>query len=70
MTGRATAYLVWALLALSLAGLSVLAFSGARLAGRLVARPGALLRTVLANRYVRALVLVGWMWLGWHLFAR
>ncbi len=70
MNGQAVAYLIWALLALSLVGLSVVAFSGTRLAGRLVARPGALQRTVLANRYVRVLALVGWMWLGWHLFAR
>jgi hypothetical protein len=66
MTWRAVTFVVWGLLALSVAGLWVLAATGQ--GG--VARPGALLRTMMANGYVRAAVLLGWMWLGWHFFAR
>ena len=60
---------------LTLAGYAVLATIGLayELAGRLRHRTPTLAQAmlVLTRRPVlRALVLLGWLWLGWHLFVR
>ncbi len=55
-------------------GWLVLAVAAAALIGAsavgLVSRPGPLLRAALSRPAVRLLLVLGWMWLGWHLFAR
>ncbi len=35
-----------------------------------IARPSALLLPVSTHPVVRVLVVLGWMWVGWHFFAR
>jgi uncharacterized protein DUF6186 len=60
---------------LTLAGYAILATAGLtyELAGRLRGRTPTLAQAVLVliRRPVpRALVLTGWLWLGWHLFVR
>ncbi|MGD0393580.1 MAG: DUF6186 family protein [Acidimicrobiales bacterium] len=61
----------WTLLVWGVLGLVVLAL----LASALLTRgrfpgPGALVVRITATNAGRALVVVGWAWLGWHLFAR
>jgi hypothetical protein len=57
---------VWAALAAALVGCEVLARATA---GRLPP-VAALARRVTAPRLGRAVVILGWMWIGWHAFAR
>ncbi len=66
MTSHQWTLLVWGLLGLAvLAGLvSAVVFRG-RFPG-----PGSLVTRITATRTGRVLLVVGWMWLGWHLFAR
>lgn len=56
----------WALLALAVVAL----WAASHRFGARVAPPGSLLAAVLANRAARAVVLVAWMFAGWHFFAR
>ena len=63
---RRTDLLVWALLALLLAACQIAALlDRPRFAGLLE-----LTSRLSATRAARAGLLLGWMWLGWHLFAR
>lgn len=57
--------LVWWALAAALCGLEVAARLGAR-----VPRIGEVFSALVARRGLRAAVLAGWIWLGWHFFAR
>jgi hypothetical protein len=57
---------VWALLALILVAATVAAY----LSKRRFPTLGALTRKVTSKAPGRALLMLGWMWLGWHLFAR
>jgi len=66
LSWRTATFIVWALLAASVLVVSALALAGR--AG--VARPGPLLRHGLEHPAVRIALVVGWMWLGWHFFAR
>jgi hypothetical protein len=66
MSWRATTFTVWALLAAAAIVLWLLAVAGR--AG--VGRPGPLLLRVFSPVARRCVLLVVWMWLGWHLFAR
>jgi hypothetical protein len=66
MIGRHGTLLVWALLAATLAGCQITA---------VVSRGGfpglgTLVRRVNAGRAGTILVVLAWMWLGWHAFAR
>ena len=66
MTDREWTLLVWALLGLVVVTcLVVSAMSKGRFPG-----PGALVRRIATPRAGRALLVLGWMWLGWHLIAR
>jgi hypothetical protein len=57
---------LWAALAaLSLAAVALSHRPRARLE-----RPSVLVRRLEANRVGYVAVLVGWMWIGWHFFAR
>jgi uncharacterized protein DUF6186 len=70
MTSHTASVVVWAVLAATVVGLGVVSFTATGIAGHRVARPGAVVRSLLANRWLRVAVLLGWMWVGWHLFAR
>jgi hypothetical protein len=62
------AYAAWAVLAvitLALWGLSH-SWWGARA----VARPGAVLARLATDPWLRVPLVLGWAWVGWHLFAR
>lgn len=66
MTTRHAVLVVWALLgAAVVAGQMVAARSGGRLPGL-----GQLVVRITARRTGRAVMVLGWMWLGWHAFAR
>lgn len=57
---------VWAFLGLVVAGgVAWSVLSGGRVPG-----PGALVRWITSRSAGRVVLVVGWMWLGWHLFAR
>ncbi len=66
MTWRVATLAVWGLLLAILLGCQVAAATSK---GRL---PGAdaLFRVLTGGVVVRALVILAWMWLGWHAFAR
>ena len=61
-------YAVWAVLAV--ATLALWGLSHARSSWRVVARPSVALRRLATDPWLRVPLLVGWAWLGWHLFAR
>jgi Family of unknown function (DUF6186) len=65
MTTRTVTLLGYAVLALVGVGLELRARAGHR--GATLARA---LAAVGRARPIRALLLVGWLWLGWHLFVR
>ncbi|HXQ43466.1 MAG TPA: DUF6186 family protein [Acidimicrobiales bacterium] len=66
MIGRDGTFLVWALLGAALAASQIAASaSGGRFPGL-----GTLARRVTARPAGRILLVLGWMWLGWHAFAR
>jgi hypothetical protein len=65
MSSRAITLAVFALLAVAVAGWSVV--SARR--PSLVTLP-ALMSRITSSRVVRLLVVIAWAWLGWHLFAR
>jgi anti-sigma-K factor RskA len=65
---RTATFWAWALLALAVAVLVALALAGRAGVAR---RPLAPLEAYLARHPAARVVLVlGWMWLGWHFFAR
>lgn len=66
MTSHALTLLVWALLGIVAAGLSVLSV----VRPRWLSTPSAAVGALLSSSWRRPIVLLGWMWLGWHLFAR
>ncbi len=66
MSWRDTTWVVWSALALLLVACEVAAvLPGGRFPGA-----GALLRMLTASPARRAVLLIGWLWLGWHTFAR
>lgn len=70
MTWAHVVYAIWALVVVGALGLWRLAATGRTLARRRVANPGALVGALLRHPVLRLVVLVGWMWVGWHFFAR
>ena len=66
MTWRSVTFVVWTVLGLATLVVVALAMAGR---GR-IARPSALLLPVSTHPVVRVLVVLGWMWVGWHFFAR
>jgi hypothetical protein len=66
MSSRTITFVVWALLAATAVGLWLLATFGRSD----ISRPGPLTLKVFSPVVRRCLLLVAWMWLGWHLFAR
>ena len=61
-------YAVWA--ALAAVALLLWALSHAASKGRVVARPSAALARLAGDPWLRVPLVVGWAWVGWHLFAR
>jgi hypothetical protein len=61
-------YAAWVVLAVIT--LALWALSYARWGRRLAVRPGAALARVASDPWLRVPLLLGWAWLGWHLFAR
>ena len=61
----------WTLFGWVALGVGVLILLGVSLlsTGR-IRGPGALVKRIEATTTGRVLLLLGWMWLGWHLFAR
>ena len=66
MIGRGASLIVWGVLGASLVGGQIVAGASR---GR---RPGlaTFVRHLSAGRGGRGLVILAWMWLGWHTFAR
>ena len=63
-------YALWAL-ALAVAGVLWLASAtGRKVCGVRVGRPSVLVRDALGRWWLRVLVVLCWVWLGVHLFAR
>lgn len=68
MSSRAATFLVWGLLGVATVALVVLAATGR---GGVLRRPFAPVRAYLSgHRLVRVAAFLGWMWVGWHFFAR
>lgn len=66
MSERQWTLAVWALVGvLVVAGVAVTALSRGRFAG-----PASLVHRITAARGGRVVLVVAWMWLGWHAFAR
>ncbi len=62
-------YAVWAVLAVATVALCVL--SRRAPGGTMTpARPSVVLARLAADPWLRLLLLAGWGWVGWHLFAR
>ncbi len=66
MTGRDATLVVWVALGVAVVACQIAA---ARSKDRLPGF-GALLGRLTESRVGRGLVVLGWMWLGWHAFAR
>jgi hypothetical protein len=62
----ALSYALWAVLA---AAVCVMAL-GAHTPGTAPARPSVVLRGLAGGTVVRVVLVLAWMWTGWHLFAR
>jgi hypothetical protein len=59
-------YAIWAFLALA----TVLLCARSRAAGSAPARPAVVLQRLATGPILRVVLVLGWMWVGWHLFAR
>ncbi len=62
----ALSYAVWAVLGLVALGL----WARSHAAGSTLARPGVVLERLATGPFLRVLLVLSWMWAGWHLFAR
>jgi len=65
MTWRVASYAVWAALALAGAGVQFVGATRAR-----IDTAGRFLRRLTLRPMGRVLLALGWMWCGWHFFAR
>jgi len=63
----ALGYATWTLL---LIGALVLWYLSHIARGQAVARPSVVLTRLATGRWLRVLLVLAWMWAGWHLFAR
>ena len=66
MSGSAFSYAVWAALALAVVAVWALSAFGRRP----VAPIGVVVRAITSRPVARVVLVLGWMWLGWHFFAR
>lgn len=71
MTWATVTYALWALVALLAVLLWVASWRGWRVGRSGVGKPSALIRDALGTRtWLRVLVVLGWIWVGVHVFAR
>lgn len=63
-------YAIWAVLAAVALLLWALSHATSTSRGRRVALPSAVLARLAGDPWLRVPLVVGWAWLGWHLFAR
>lgn len=66
MSAQALSDALWA----ALAACAVAAVAISHLPGARLERISTLVRRVEANRAAYVCVILGWMWVGWHFFAR
>ena len=66
MSPRTLTLAVWAALAAAAVGIEI---AGLASGGRRPTIAG-LVRAIVSHPVARVVLLVGWMWLGWHAFAR
>ncbi len=59
-------YAVWAVLGLALLAL----WARSHAAGSRAARPAVVLERLATGPLLRVVLVLSWMWAGWHLFAR
>jgi hypothetical protein len=62
----AFAYAVWAVLGLATLGL----WARSHAAGSEPARPSVVLERLASGPFLRVALVLVWMWMGWHAFAR
>ena len=62
----ALSYALWALLGAAAVALAL----RARAPGTVTASPSAVLRRLAHGPVLRVVLVLAWMWIGWHLFAR
>ncbi len=62
----AFAYAVWAVLGLATLGL----WARSHAAGSGPARPSVVLERLASGPFLRVALVLAWMWMGWHTFAR
>ncbi|MFZ0251292.1 MAG: DUF6186 family protein [Acidimicrobiales bacterium] len=62
----ALSYAVWAVLGLA----TVAVVARSRVPGSPLARPGVVLERLATGPFLRVVLVLAWMWAGWHLFAR
>jgi hypothetical protein len=65
-TAREAAFFIWAVLGFAVACCVVVSC----IRPGWVATFGSAVRALVSTTAVRVIVVLGWMWLGWHLFAR
>lgn len=65
----AVGYVVWVVLAVATLALWAASHAGSRGRG-VVARPAAVLARLATDPWLRVPLVLGWAWVGWHLFAR
>jgi len=71
MTWASVIYALWALVSIVALFLWLASWRRWHVGSWRVGRPSALLRDLLGGRtWLRAVVVLGWVWLGVHLFAR
>ncbi len=66
MSTSAPSYAVWALLGVATIALWALSHAP----GSSLARPAEVLARLATGPFLRVVLVLGWMWAGWHLFAR
>ncbi len=62
----ALSYAVWAVLGLA----SLALWARSHVAGSQLARPAVVLERLARGPVLRVVLVLAWMWAGWHLFAR
>ena len=70
MTWSVAVYTAWSLVVVLGLALWWLSASGRTAVGRRIAPAGSLIRQLTRRPALRVVVVLVWMWVGWHLFAR